>query len=409
MKRFHTLALLFAVACTAFAQTLKIHTGQVTVAVPAEKAGRMAYENGTSLTIYGKTYTIADIDSITVDRSTVEDSTVSVAYDGGTAHVTVSGDIAAHLAVTADGADVSVIAGPQLLSEVSYRLSGNSADGSFMMDGEFKATLELDGLTLASRKGAAIDIENGKRIRVILKDGTTTTLEDAAGGLHKACFFVNGHPEFSGNGRLVLTGNSRHAFASDEYTYLREDFGGNIDVKKAVSDGLHVEQYFRMRNGTVTVTGTGGDCVDVSITKDPLDEQNGQVLIEGGTLNMTVAADDVKGLKCDSLMTISGGRIAATVSGLGTKGISVGTNLFINQASGNATSIEMNVTGTTYKPGDPLLESKCRGIRVKGDFTFDGGDIRISATGAKSKAVKVDGVYTYRSGSINCRVEDINS
>lgn len=408
MKRLYTFALLAFLACAALAQTLKIHSGQITVAVPAEQAGRMVYADGTSLTVWGKTYDIASIDSITVDRSVVPDSTVAVTYAGPTAHVLVSGDIAPYLAVTASGADVSVIAAPELLSEVTYSLSGTSADGSFMMDGEFKATLELDGLVLTSKTGPAINIENGKRISVVLKDGTTTTLEDAAGGLHKACFFVNGHPEFSGNGNLVLTGNSRHAFASDEYTYLRADFGGRIEVKRAVSDGLHVEQYFRMRNGMVVVAGTTGDCVDVSVTKDPLDVLNGQVFIEGGTLNMAVTADDVKGLKCDSLMTISGGNISATVSGLGTKGISVGTNLLVNKASGTAPAISMNVTGTTYMPGDLLLESKCRGIRVKGDFTFDGGDIRISATGVKSKAVKVGGVYTYRSGTINCVVEDIN-
>lgn len=409
MKKISTFVLLFVVACTTFAQTLKVHTGQVTVAVPADKADKMRYEGGTSLTIYGKTYDIAAIDSITVDRSTVPDSTVSVVYGGNTAHVLVSGDIYPNLTVTAEGADVSVIADARLLSEVTYRLSGASAAGSFMMDGEFKATLVLDGLTLTNPAGPAINIENGKRINVRLTDGTTTTLEDGAGGLHKACFFINGHPEFSGSGNLVLTGNSRHAYASDEYTYLRSDFSGNIEVKKAVSDGLHVEQYFRMRGGKVKVSGTGGDCIDVSITKDPLDVLNGQVFVEGGAIEMTVAADDVKGLKSDSLMTISGGSITALVSGLGTKGISVGTNLLINRASGNATSVNMNVTGTTYKPGDALLESKCRGIRVKGDFTFDGGDIRISATGVKSKAVKVDGVYTYKSGSINCVVEDINS
>ena len=65
----------------------------------------------------------------------------------------------------------------------------------------------------------------------------------------------------------------------------------------------------------------------------------------------------------------------------------------------------MTVTGTTYMPGDALLESKCRGIKVKGNFTFDGGDIRISATGAKSKAISVDGRYIYKKGTLNCPVD----
>ena len=121
-----------------------------------------------------------------------------------------------------------------------------------------------------------------------------------------------------------------------------------------------------------------------------------------------MAADDTKGMKCDSAMTITGGTIKATVSGLGTKGISVGTNLLIAQPTTTATLIDMAVTGTTYMPGDAQLESKCRGIKVKGDFTFDGGTIKISATGKKSKAISVDGDYTYKSGSINCAVSAAN-
>ena len=143
----------------------------------------------------------------------------------------------------------------------------------------------------------------------------------------------------------------------------------------------------------------------MSVTKDPADELNGQVLIEGGSITMDVAAEDVKGLKSDDLISITGGSIKASVSGNGTKGISSGTDLFITQPTATATLIDMTVTGTTYMPDDPELESKSRGIKVKGDFTFDGGTIRIAATGKKSKAISVDGVYTYKSGSINCAVD----
>ena len=143
-------------------------------------------------------------------------------------------------------------------------------------------------------------------------------------------------------------------------------------------------------------------------TKDPLDEYNGQVFIEGGHFTLDVASDDIKGMKCDSAMTISAGTIEASVSGNGTKGISTGTDLLISQKTGVPTKVKMTVTGTTYMPGDAELESKCRGIKVKGDFTFDGGVIDIVATGAKSKEISVDGYYTYKNGSINCYVDSAN-
>ena len=70
--------------------------------------------------------------------------------------------------------------------------------------------------------------------------------------------------------------------------------------------------------------------------------------------------------------------------------------------------IDLKVTGTTYAAGT-ADESKCRGIKGKGNFTFDGGSIKISATGAKSKAISVDGDYIYKSGSLNCLVDAANT
>ena len=408
MKKMALSVLAFSMGLTAFAQTMKIHSGAVTVAVPVAEAGEMVYGvGGTDLIIMGKTYPISVIDSITVDNSVYVPSAVNVDYKEHAARVLVSGDIAPKMTLTVNGADVSAVAAPDLLSEVFYTLSGQSTDGSFFMDGEFKSTITLNNLTLTNADGAAIDIANGKRIDVILPDATTTRLADGVGGLHKACFFVNGHPEFGGGGTLYLTGNTKHAFASDEYTRIKRSFG-KLKVLKAVGDGLHIEQYFLQQGGIVDIANTKGDCVDVSVTKVPTDLNNGQVMIEGGYLKMLVAADDSKGLKCDSAMTISGGTVEAGVVGLGTKGISVGGDLLIQQKTAVATAINMAVTGTTYMPGDVLLESKCRGIKGKANFVFDGGNISISATGVKSKAISIDGVYTYKSGSINCRVEDVN-
>lgn len=405
MKKFYLFTLLCLLASGVAAQTLKIHTGAITTAVPAAEAGEMLYSaDGTALTVMGRTYLVSEIDSITADRSQVAPASVAVSYEGASARVLVAADVAPQLSITVSGADVVVYADAALETEVTYALSGASTDGSFFMEGEYKSTLVLDNLTLSNTRGAAIDIANGKRLSVVIPTGTVTTLSDGVGGTHKACFFVNGHPEFEGGGTLQMVGNTKHAFASDEYTELKSDFG-KILVTKAVGDGMHIEQYFEMKGGDINISGTGGDCIDVSITKDAADEMNGQVHIKGGSITMDVATDDVKGLKSDSLISITGGTIKASVSGNGTKGISSGTDLFITQPTATATWIEMTVTGTTYMPDDPELESKCRGIKVKGDFTFDGGTIRISATGKKSKAISVDGIYTYKSGSINCAVD----
>lgn len=392
----------------ATAQRLRIHCGPTTFVTSAEKAGQMSISANGMLQLGETSIATAQIDSITVDRETYNPLAITVAYSDAGARLTVPCHLKDKLTITVDAAKVGFVQAADLQEEVTYTLSGTSANGSFAMDGEYKAGLVLNGLTLTNTAGPAIDIANGKRINVTLPAGTTTTLTDGAGGLHKACFFINGHAEFAGAGTLKLTGNTKHAYASDEYTQFKPTFG-QLNVLKSVSDGLHVEQYLQVQGGNFTFAQVGGDNIDVSITNNPADSLNGQVFIEGGTLTLDVAANDTKGMKCDSLMTITGGTIKATVSGLGTKGISVGTNLLIAQPTTTATLIDMVVTGTTYMPGDALLESKCRGIKVKGDFTFDGGTIKISATGTKSKAISVDGDYTYKSGSINCAVSAANT
>lgn len=402
------LTLSFVLLTGVSAQSLRICQGALTVGVPAASADTMRYSNaGTTLSVMGRSYDVAAIESIIYSTDDVVPQTVYVTYEGASAKVFVSGDVAPYLTVAVSGADVSVTAADDLAEEITYVLSGSSTDGSFLHTGSFKSTLELAGLTLTSTRGAAIDIQNGKRIGVLVDEGTTNTLADGSAGTQKACFYIKGHAEFRGAGTLNVTGNTKHAFASNEYTELKPGFG-TINVLGAVGDGLHIEQYYKQEAGTVSIAGCAGDGIDCSITNDVTEEYNGQIFISGGSISVDLGAtEDVKGIKCDSVMTISGGSITVTGSGNGVKGMKSGTNLLINQSSGSATAVSITVTGTTYHKGE-ADESKTRGIKVDGDFTFDGGTITISATGSKAKAVSVDGTYYYKSGTINCSVDATN-
>lgn len=406
LRRLFTFSALVAILSLPLsAQSLHISQGAVTIGVPAPSAGEMTYaDGGTTLTVMGRTYTVADIDSMVYHSEAVEPQTVKVTYEGTTARVFASADVAPYLSFEVNGADVSITASSELTDEVNYVLSGNSYDGSFLHTGTLKSTLTLSGLTLTNTRGAAIDIQNGKRIAIIIADGTENTLVDGTGGTQKACFYVKGHSEFSGSGTLNVTGNTKHALSSNEYAELAEGFGA-IHILGAVSDGMHVGQYYDQRGGTISIQNCGGDGIDCEATTDLGDEQNGQFFLRGGSITVDLGAtEDVKGIKSDSLMTISGGSISVTGTGDGVKGIKTGGSLLVDQSSGNTTSITINVTGTTYHK-DEVDESKTRGIKVDGDFTFDGGTINVSATGKKAKPVSVDGTYYYKSGTINCAVD----
>lgn len=405
MKHFLFLIAAAALTTTASqAQSLKVYTGHTAIVFPASAVGDMQYASN-SLSIGNYDVQLSAIDSVVVDRSEAPTKSVTVTYnDARGAFVTLSSDVANFFDVSqVTGNHVTLVANNNLADEVNYVLTGTTTQGSFYMDGEYKSTITLNNLHITNPDSAAICIDNGKRINVVLTDGTTNSLVDGVAGPQKACFFINGHAEFKGAGTLNITGNTKHAYASDEYTWLKPSTG-TITITAAASDGLHVDQYFKMDGGTLSFKRIQGDCIDVSITKDATDEYNGQVFINGGTLNLTVAADDVKGLKSESDMTIQGGTIHADVMGNGCKGFSVGGNLLIGQAEGATTAITMNVAGTTYHKGE-IDESKCRGIKVKGNYTLAGGSIKMNVTGKKAKGIAIDGTYSHTGGTTNVQPE----
>ena len=408
MKQYLLLLALAGTTLTAAAQTLRIEQGSVTTAFDALTLGESNFAaGGTTLTLGGKTYDISTIDRMTINNTPVAATTVGVVYNGATAQVEISGDLAPYLTVNVDGANVNIFADAQLQEEVTYLLSGTSTSGSFTLEGDYKATVAINGLHLTSNTVShpAMNILNGKRIKFLVSG--SNSFADCAGGTHKGAFFVNGHPEFEGCGYINITGNSKHAFVSDEYTQFKHSFTGTINVLGAVGDAFHIDQYLLMQGGTFKMNNIGGDGFDISFTNDATDEYNGEVFIEGGNIELNVVTPDTKGIKSAAQMTISGGTITGTVSGNGTKGISVDGDLTIKGVANNPL-IDLKVTGTTYAAGT-ADESKCRGIKGKGNFIFDGGSIKISATGAKSKAISVDGNYIYKNGSLNCIVDAANT
>ena len=122
---------------------------------------------------------------------------VSVAYSNDTATVTADSIANQYLTITQSGAHVSIAQSSDLATEITYNLSGTSTDGEFYMSGSYKATIELNGLTLTNAtpvySGAAVHIQNGKRIKVKVVTGTTNSLVDAASGTQKGCLYIKGN------------------------------------------------------------------------------------------------------------------------------------------------------------------------------------------------------------------------
>lgn len=248
---------------------------------------------------------------------TVQGQEVTISWQNDAATVTVSDDILSLVKVKVSGADVSVEQDASVAQEITYRLAGQSDNGSFVHKGDFKITLSLEGLQLSSRTGTAMQIKNGKRIALVLKDGTENMLTDAENGSQKGCMIVKGHSEFQGGGTLTINGRSKHAYKGDEYVELKADLG-TLTLNSTVKDGIHTDQYFLMKGGTLNITTTGGGYWDKDDlkTKAPAGINSAtDVIIRGGTLNLLSTGDGAKCIKCDSTFTMEGGSLTAHTKG----------------------------------------------------------------------------------------------
>lgn len=345
----------------------------------------------------GSTFTVGDLtfDTSTIDSITVV-HTVYVTFSGETA--TVDLGHAPDVVATTDGAHVSIVS-TNTKNELEFVLQGESSQGSLTYTGSLKCKFYLNGLNLTSDRGAAIDIQCGKRVDLILVSGTDNYLTDAAGGTQKAALYCKGHLEVEGSGSLTVKGNTKHAIASKEYMQLKKSTG-SITVTGAVSDAMHVGQYFLMSGGSLNLTGQGGDGLQVEVvtlsddvTPDPDKEDNGQMYIKGGTITIEAAADDVKGIKVPGNLTVSGGTFQLVASGNGSKGISVAGNMLVNEDD-NTTLMRIRATGGMYEDPETEEESRCMGIKVTGNLTVNAGTIQVSNTGSGSRGIKIDGTYT---------------
>ena len=382
MKKVIPLIISLLLAIAVQAQTLNVVVGSVTYQFPAEQAGEMTYADGTTLTILNKAFTLGDITKMYIDDATVTDNQVGVVYSGTSAAVTVAGNVAQYITASVSGAHVNIEQSTDLAQEITYRLSGTSTDGEFYMSGSYKATLELNGLTLTNStpvsSGAAIHIQNGKRINIKVVEGTTNTLTDAASGSQKGCLYVKGHAEFKQKGTLNVYGNVKHAIKAGEYITVKN---ATINVKSAAGDGINCAQFFAMESGKVNISGTSDDGIQCDLegtestgeTTDHEDEDSGNIYIAGGTLTIDVTATAAKGIKCEGDMQISGGGITVTTSG-----------------SGEWDSTDQETKAAACMSAD-------------GSISISGGELNLTSTGSGGKGIKCDDTLIISDGTVTVK------
>ena len=410
MKKRFLLATLIAMAgVLGYAQqTMWVHTGHVHWAYNTESVGTMPYSSASLLTVLEKGFTLADVDSITVANETFTDDNVLVKYNNNVADVYVAGNIANHITAQVTGARVAVMQDADVATEYTYTLQGSSSSGCFYHAGAYKMTLVLNGVNLVNPDSAAINIQNSKRIAVQLADGTTNTLADGANNTKKAAFLVKGHAEFAKGGSLTITGNKKHALACNEYMEVKKTVG-TITIVSAVADAINVTQYFQMNGGTINIQSCGDDGIQVDAEDTSLPEEDGHVLIKGGTLTINGSAAGTKCIKAEGSVDIQGGTLTLKHTGIP---VWDEEDSKIKEATGIGTDRNLTINGAEAVVNITMTGNGARGMKCDSTMTCTAGTIDLNCSGgdwaystvdtSSVKCAKADYAFILNGASMKC-------
>lgn len=266
-------------------------------------------------------------------------STIYITYSGTA--VTVSGDSKGY--VTTSGADVTVNTGTDTDSLLLV-LSGTTTDGSLLVYREKKFGIQLNGVNITNQDGPAINNQCSKSLYMVVADGTTNTLADgtaydeSVSYQQKGALFSEGQIYFSGSGALTVTGSTKNAIACDDYIVV---------------------------NGSPTITA-------ITSTGNSIKVNDG-IWINGGTLNLSTTAEGGRGIRCDSVVVVSGGTTTITTSG----------SCKIESVDG--------VADTT----------SAAGIKCDYDFTMTGGTLSMTSSGDGGKGLNCSTTATISGGSFS--------
>ncbi len=369
----------------------------------------------------GNWITVTD-DPVTDDPSdeggiTAVDGTISIVYSSDGA--TVSGDELGIVSV--DGNDVTVINTSE--SCFTYELSGTASDGFFKLYSDAKQTISLKNLSLTNPDGAAISNQSHKYTSVIVSG--TNSLAD--GGVNssgayndessdedmKAAFFSEGQLIFSGDGSLTVTAVGKAGITSDDYIRITEN--PTITVSSKSGHGIRGKEKVLVEGGTVGVSVAGTGKKGIS-TDGNFYQSAGSVTISSTSAAGTVDNEltGAAGIRADTAFAIEGGSLEITVSGTGAKGINCDGDGHFNGGTVKVTATGSNYgSGGSQRPGwgssSDSDTKAAKGIKFDGSLYFGGADVTASAS--SHEAIEAKGSISISAGSVSATSSDdaINS
>lgn len=318
-------------------------------------------------------------------------------YDASSAvAIELTGDSASSSGdgVSIDGSTVTITAAG------TYEITGDLSDGQIVVDADGEdVQLVLNGVELTSSTGSPLVVTAADEVTLILADGSTNTVTDAASysdtadDAPNAAIYSMADLSIAGSGSLSVTGNFNDGIVSKDGLEIA---AGNVTVE-ATDDGIRGKDYARISGGTISVTA-GGDGIK---SDNETDADRGYVYLSSGTV--TIAAGD-DGFKGYNDVVIVGGELTISESyeGIEAQAIAIagGTNNVTADDDG------INVSGDSAQwvdiaGGTTTIDADGDGFDANASATMSGGTLVVfGPVTDREGAIDTDDGFTITGGTL---------
>ena len=284
----------------------------------------------------------------------------------------------------------------------TYHLTGTLENGSISVNvgDDDIVKLVLDNVTITNLNGPAINVENAKKVIIILEEGSTNKLVD--GETYdvldediNACIYSKDNLIINGSGTLEVTANFEDGIVSKDNIKI---IGSNVKVNSK-DDAIKGKDYVLVKDANIEITSKGDGIKSTNDTE----EDKGYIVIENSKTNITA---DIDGIQAQTNIKINGGtfEIKANDDAIHADGM-----IEINDGDFNITAIEgIEATYVKINGGNIKISASDDGINAgnKSDaytvtIEINGGNIEINMGAGDTDGIDSNGNLYINGGTIN--------
>lgn len=289
----------------------------------------------------------------------------------------------------------------------TYILSGNTT-GNITVDTDGYVRLALDGVSINSSTGSALQIDNAKKTVIQLvndsensiRDGATRADESIDGAIYSSDDLV-----FEGEGKLTVEAQFADGIVSKDSLWIKSS---DITVT-SVDDGIRGKDMLSISGGIITVNAQGDGLKSTNET----DAGEGNLVISGGSVTIQ-SGDD--GIKSEQKAWITGGTInvAKSVEGIEAPVIIIDggdITVYASDDGLNASASAITTTGLSITINSGTLavtvgSGDTDAIDSNGDIIVNGGTITITAP---TSSFDFDGTGNINGGTVSVNGQTITT